>query len=94
MHACRGVALVFLNGAILGIHARPKRLVAAFRQLRRAGRIGEFVSVWAQVEACIVMLRMHAVQGLLAAAVRPMSMLTATVALRMQWQSTGRTKCT
>ena len=40
--------MVFLNGAILGIHKRPKRLVAAFRQLRRAGRVGEFVSIFLQ----------------------------------------------
>jgi DNA-directed RNA polymerase III subunit RPC2 len=37
--------MVFLNGAILGIHRRPRRLVAAFRALRRAGRVGEFVSI-------------------------------------------------
>ena len=50
---------MFLNGAILGIHARPKRLVAAFRQLRRAGRIGEFVSVWAQVGEVVTAAHAH-----------------------------------
>jgi DNA-directed RNA polymerase III subunit RPC2 len=38
--------LVFLNGMIVGVHARPKYLVKATRKLRRMGRIGEFVSVY------------------------------------------------
>ncbi|GBG88963.1 hypothetical protein CBR_g48573, partial [Chara braunii] len=37
--------IVFLNGSILGVHRRPMKLAEAFRRLRRAGRIGEFVSV-------------------------------------------------
>lgn len=40
--------MVFLNGSILGIHRRPKQLVASFRRLRRAGRLGEFVSIFGQ----------------------------------------------
>ena len=44
MHA-RGSALVFLNGEILGVHASPDAFVAALRRLRRAGRLGQFVSV-------------------------------------------------
>jgi len=38
--------LVFLNGLIVGLHARPVELVAKVRNLRRGGRIGEFVSVY------------------------------------------------
>ena len=39
-------ALVFLNGHILGVHQWPARFAASLRALRRAGRIGEFVSVY------------------------------------------------
>ncbi len=38
--------LVFLNGAIMGIHRLPEKFVRDFRALRRAGRIKEFVSVY------------------------------------------------
>lgn len=38
--------LVFLNGIIIGAHARPTELVRRVRQLRRRGRVGEFVSVY------------------------------------------------
>jgi DNA-directed RNA polymerase III subunit RPC2 len=38
--------LVFLNGLIVGVHERPIDLVDKVRQLRRGGRIGEFVSVY------------------------------------------------
>ena len=37
--------LVFLNGVILGVHQRPKRFIRQFRELRRHGRCGEFVSI-------------------------------------------------
>lgn len=37
--------LVFINGLILGAHSRPQELVLSLRCLRRAGCIGEFVSV-------------------------------------------------
>lgn len=50
MHA-RGAALVFLNGAILGVAPQPDHLVAALRELRRVGRLGEFVHVHAQADA-------------------------------------------
>jgi DNA-directed RNA polymerase III subunit RPC2 len=40
------IYLVFLNGLIVGLHARPEELVSKVRKLRRAGRIGEFVSVY------------------------------------------------
>ena len=40
-----GAALVFLNGSILGAHRRPREFVNAARELRRRGRLGEFVSV-------------------------------------------------
>jgi hypothetical protein len=45
---CRGCALIFLNGNILGVHRRPKHFVRAFREMRRRGRVGEFVSVYLQ----------------------------------------------
>ena len=38
--------LVFLNGLIVGLHCRPQILVTKVRELRRKGRIGEFVSVY------------------------------------------------
>ena len=37
--------LVFLNGLILGLHRKPQRLLTTMRQLRRAGHLGEFVSI-------------------------------------------------
>jgi DNA-directed RNA polymerase III subunit RPC2 len=37
--------VVLLNGAVLGVHRRAQRLARAFRRLRRAGVVGEFVSV-------------------------------------------------
>lgn len=46
--ARRGCALVFLNGNILGVHRRPKYFVRSFREMRRRGRVGEFVSVYMQ----------------------------------------------
>lgn len=47
----RSSALVFLNGGILGIHRRPMAFMAALRQLRRRGKLGEFVSVYAHHDA-------------------------------------------
>eukprot|EP01042_Synura_sphagnicola_P000358 gene358-370_t len=41
-----GAYLVFLNGLIVGAHARPDELVLKVRRLRRRGKIGEFVSVY------------------------------------------------
>ncbi|KAB1200829.1 DNA-directed RNA polymerase III subunit RPC2 [Morella rubra] len=38
--------LVIFNGLILGKHQRPQRFATAMRKLRRAGKIGEFVSVF------------------------------------------------
>ncbi|XP_065867550.1 DNA-directed RNA polymerase III subunit 2 [Euphorbia lathyris] len=38
--------LVIFNGLILGKHRRPQKFVSALRNLRRAGKIGEFVSVF------------------------------------------------
>ncbi len=46
--------MVFLNGSILGIHRRPKRLVKEFRRLRRAGRVGEFVSIFLQQDSVYI----------------------------------------
>ena len=39
------VFLVFLNGVVLGLHKRPKQLLAAVRQLRRRGLLRAFVSI-------------------------------------------------
>eukprot|EP00931_Biecheleriopsis_adriatica_P063853 TRINITY_DN38747_c0_g1_i1.p1 TRINITY_DN38747_c0_g1~~TRINITY_DN38747_c0_g1_i1.p1 ORF type:complete len:1196 (-),score=225.56 TRINITY_DN38747_c0_g1_i1:24-3611(-) len=41
-----GNYLVFLNGNLLGIHRRPKRFMSSLQQLRRRGRVGEFVSIY------------------------------------------------
>ena len=41
-----GSALVFLNGSILGRHRRPLAFMESMRALRRAGRLGEFVSIF------------------------------------------------
>ncbi|KAA8519299.1 hypothetical protein F0562_013555 [Nyssa sinensis] len=38
--------LIILNGLILGKHRRPQRFANAMRKLRRAGKIGEFVSIF------------------------------------------------
>ncbi|KAL4309748.1 hypothetical protein GQ457_01G039210 [Hibiscus cannabinus] len=38
--------LVMLNGLILGKHRRPQNFAIALRKLRRAGKVGEFVSVF------------------------------------------------
>ncbi|KAL9241333.1 hypothetical protein vseg_015456 [Gypsophila vaccaria] len=38
--------LVIFNGLILGKHRRPQKFAMAMRRLRRAGKIGEFVSVF------------------------------------------------
>ncbi|KAJ4832036.1 DNA-directed RNA polymerase III subunit 2 [Turnera subulata] len=38
--------LVILNGLILGKHRRPQHFADAMRKLRRAGKIGEFVSIF------------------------------------------------
>ena len=37
--------LVMLNGALVGVHARPQRFVQQIRKMRRMGMLGEFVSV-------------------------------------------------
>ena len=41
---------MFLNGQVLGIHRAPLGFVQTIRTLRRAGRLGEFVSVYTQQE--------------------------------------------
>lgn len=41
-----GTFLVFLNGLMIGAHARPLDLANKIRSLRRGGKIGEFVSVY------------------------------------------------
>ncbi|CAM8947079.1 unnamed protein product [Rhodiola kirilowii] len=38
--------LIMLNGLILGKHSKPQQFANAVRKLRRAGKIGEFVSVF------------------------------------------------
>ena len=51
---CRGAGLVFLNGQILGTHRQPLQFVLIIKRLRRAGHIGEFVSVYAQQECVYI----------------------------------------
>jgi DNA-directed RNA polymerase III subunit RPC2 len=41
--------LVFLNGILLGVHHHPEIFVASFRNLRRTGRVGPFVSIYRTV---------------------------------------------
>jgi len=41
-----GNYLVILNGNLLGIHRRPKQFMSNLQQLRRRGRVGEFVSIY------------------------------------------------
>ena len=51
MHSPRG-AHVLMNGSLLGVHAQPEAFAHSFRKLRRAGRIGEFVSVYT-ADGCV-----------------------------------------
>ena len=51
MHSPSG-AHVLMNGSLLGVHAQPEAFSHAFRKLRRAGRIGEFVSVYT-ADGCV-----------------------------------------
>ncbi|KAF3434232.1 hypothetical protein FNV43_RR25335 [Rhamnella rubrinervis] len=46
--------LVLFNGHILGKHRRPQHFATAIRTLRRAGKIGEFVSVFLNEKQCCV----------------------------------------
>ncbi|CAN6485138.1 unnamed protein product [Victoria cruziana] len=49
-----GCFLVIFNGLILGRHRQPQHFAKAMRRLRRAGKIGEFVSVYVNYEqSCI-----------------------------------------
>jgi DNA-directed RNA polymerase III subunit RPC2 len=47
-----GSALVFLNGHILGVHCRPELFAHRFRTLRRAARVGCFVSIYVEPGRC------------------------------------------
>ncbi|KAI3720441.1 hypothetical protein L6452_21357 [Arctium lappa] len=38
--------LIILNGLILGKHRRPQRFAKVMRELRRAGKVGDFVSIY------------------------------------------------
>mmetsp|Transcript_6488 Transcript_6488/g.15811 ORF Transcript_6488/g.15811 Transcript_6488/m.15811 type:complete len:1189 (-) Transcript_6488:33-3599(-) len=38
--------LIFINGTLLGVHRRPKKFMHTLRQLRRFGKVGEFVSIY------------------------------------------------
>jgi len=49
-----GAALVFLNGHVLGAHRWPARFAERLRALRRAGRLGEFVSVHTVAGRCYI----------------------------------------
>eukprot|EP00929_Paragymnodinium_shiwhaense_P118575 TRINITY_DN90492_c0_g1_i1.p1 TRINITY_DN90492_c0_g1~~TRINITY_DN90492_c0_g1_i1.p1 ORF type:complete len:1191 (-),score=260.04 TRINITY_DN90492_c0_g1_i1:192-3764(-) len=48
--------LVFLNGTLLGVHRRPKKLISNLQALRRSGRIGEFVSCYEHESQNAVMI--------------------------------------
>eukprot|EP00397_Hematodinium_sp_SG-2012_P003066 GEMP01003074.1.p1 GENE.GEMP01003074.1~~GEMP01003074.1.p1 ORF type:complete len:1220 (+),score=278.51 GEMP01003074.1:80-3661(+) len=41
-----GVFLVFLNGALIGVHRHPHKFLKNMRLLRRQGKIGEFISIY------------------------------------------------
>ncbi|KAI5664174.1 hypothetical protein M9H77_23497 [Catharanthus roseus] len=46
--------LIILNGLILGKHRKPQRFANAMRKLRRAGKIGEFVSIYVnETQRCV-----------------------------------------
>ncbi|RDX90000.1 DNA-directed RNA polymerase III subunit 2, partial [Mucuna pruriens] len=46
--------LVICNGLILGKHRRPQRFATAIRKLRRAGKVGEFLSVYVnETQHCV-----------------------------------------
>lgn len=46
--------MVNVNGDIIGLTRAPKRFVTAFRKMRRAGRINEFVSIYTNMHHKIV----------------------------------------
>mmetsp|Transcript_9340 Transcript_9340/g.15216 ORF Transcript_9340/g.15216 Transcript_9340/m.15216 type:complete len:1177 (+) Transcript_9340:81-3611(+) len=48
--------VVMLNGQILGVHPRPTILANQMRLLRRAGRLGEFVSIFVDSNKKIVQI--------------------------------------
>ncbi|XP_047315240.1 DNA-directed RNA polymerase III subunit 2 [Impatiens glandulifera] len=48
--------IVVLNGLILGKHNRPQIFAKVLRGLRRAGKLGEFVSVFVNEKQCCVYL--------------------------------------
>eukprot|EP00249_Psilotum_nudum_P005862 c19287_g1_i1 orf=267-2693(+) len=45
IHSLKAYMIIF-NGLILGVHRRPQRFADSLRKLRRAGKIGEFVSIF------------------------------------------------
>lgn len=50
IHECTGMTMerpymVFVNGTLIGVHTEPLWLVAELRELRRRGKLNEFVSV-------------------------------------------------
>ncbi|CAD7700122.1 unnamed protein product [Ostreobium quekettii] len=49
-----GAIIVMLNGNVLGVHRRPRSFINAFRALRRAGRVGEFVSISIKHECILI----------------------------------------
>lgn len=46
LYASKETFLVFLNGVILGVHRNAEKFVNDVRKLRRAGRVGAFVSAY------------------------------------------------
>ncbi|KAL6180403.1 hypothetical protein ACLB2K_047066 [Fragaria x ananassa] len=46
--------LVFFKGSILGVHRKPQRFANGMRKFRRAGKIGQFVSVFVnEKQSCV-----------------------------------------
>jgi DNA-directed RNA polymerase III subunit RPC2 len=46
LYSSESTFLVLLNGVLLGVHRKAEEFVKKFRKLRRAGRVGPFVSIY------------------------------------------------
>jgi len=46
IHGGDNTFLVFLNGALIGVHRHPHAFLQSMRYLRRLGKIGEFISIY------------------------------------------------
>lgn len=49
-----GSYLIFLNGTLLGIHRRPRQFMTSWRNLRRSGDIGGFISIYEAHQAIYI----------------------------------------